>query len=436
MEEAAELNIDLSSLRQATHPATVTNFDNANGQVRAQKMRRAFQQSLVALHRGEEPQRVYVNLAKLFIALARLCAGSAHGYQWAAFAALAEALAKGTIELSENVVALLRRVDGEIKNLASNGQSAVTAPVDEALMGEVLSVLATVKDLTSGQRDILRRFGMGAEQLSAAGPVAGNREAVAAAAANLREELAAVLDKIDLFVRSQDRNHEELGELVPTLKQMATTLRVTGLPKLQRRLMEQMVVLQTFSQKGGDDSKLMDIAAGLLQVDANLEKIIESGGATLSEDSDVQLSDAQAGVIREARAGLEQIKQAIVEFIASQWNYDKLADVPDVISSVRGALLIIPVPRAAELLDGCRQHVEDDLLGKRGVPEWQMLDTLADAITSVDYYLERLFEDPTRPDERILDVAAESVAQLRGDVAQPRGDVAQPRGGGVGDAGG
>ncbi len=191
VEEAAELNIDLSSLRQATHPATVTNFDNANGQVRAQKMRRAFQQSLVALHRGEEPQRVYVNLAKLFIALARLCAGSAHGYQWAAFAALAEALAKGTMELSENIVALLRRVDGEIKNLASNGQSAVTAPVDEALMGEVLSVLATVKDRTSGQRDILRRFGMGAEQLSAAGPVAGNREAVAAAAANLREEIVA-----------------------------------------------------------------------------------------------------------------------------------------------------------------------------------------------------------------------------------------------------
>ena len=48
VEEADEVSIDLSPLRRATHPSTVMNFDNANGQVRAQKMRRAFQQSLLA----------------------------------------------------------------------------------------------------------------------------------------------------------------------------------------------------------------------------------------------------------------------------------------------------------------------------------------------------------------------------------------------------
>ncbi|MEJ2131559.1 MAG: Hpt domain-containing protein, partial [Gammaproteobacteria bacterium] len=158
--EASEPDVDLSPLRQGVHVTTVKNFDDANGQVRAQKVRRAFQQSLLALHRGEGIDRVYINLAKLFITLARLCAGSAHGYQWAAFAAMAEALAKGTLELGDQVIALLRRVDAEIKKLALGGHTAVTEPVDEMLMRDVLSVLATVKDRTSIQRDILERFGV------------------------------------------------------------------------------------------------------------------------------------------------------------------------------------------------------------------------------------------------------------------------------------
>lgn len=406
-----EESVDLSSLRREANAATVSNFDNANGQVRAQKMRRAFQQSLLALHRGEGFKRVYINLAKLFIALARLCAGSPLGYQWAAFAALAEGLANGAVELDDRVIRLLRRVDSEIKKLALSGHDAVVSPVDETLMSEVLKVLASVKELTSVQRDLLERF---AAQAGRSGTGVESREAVAAVAASLREELGAVLDKIDLFVRSSDRDHASLETLIPSLKQMATSLMVAGLSTLQRRLMEQMVLLQAFTKKGGDDSKLMDIAAGLLQVDASLEKMVESGGAVVREDDDVQLTDAQSSVIREARAGLGQIKEAIVEFIASQWNYDKLSDVPDLMSSVRGALLMVPVPRAAELLEACRGHVEAELTGKSGAPDWPMLDTLADAITSIDYYLERLAEDPKRPDERILDLAEESVAKLRG----------------------
>ena len=39
------------------------------------------------------------------------------------------------------------------------------------------------------------------------------------------------------------------------------------------------------------------------------------------------------------------------------------------------------------------------------MPDWQSLDTLADAITSVEYYLERLSEDCGTQGDLILDVA-------------------------------
>ena len=46
------------------------------------------------------------------------------------------------------------------------------------------------------------------------------------------------------------------------------------------------------------------------------------------------------------------------------------------------------------------------------MPNWQNLDTLADAITSVEYYLERLAEDHASQGDLILDVAEESLESL------------------------
>ena len=53
------------------------------------------------------------------------------------------------------------------------------------------------------------------------------------------------------------------------------------------------------------------------------------------------------------------------------------------------------------------------MLARKAVPNWQNLDTLADAITSVEYYLERLAEeDHATQGDLILDVAEESLESL------------------------
>ena len=47
---------------------------------------------------------------------------------------------------------------------------------------------------------------------------------------------------------------------------------------------------------------------------------------------------------------------------------------------------MIPLERAAALLQACNSYIQDQLLARQAVPDWQSLDTLADAITSVEYY--------------------------------------------------
>lgn len=50
--------------------------------------------------------------------------------------------------------------------------------------------------------------------------------------------------------------------------------------------------------------------------------------------------------------------------------------------------------RAASLIESCNHFIREHLLLDPGQPDWQELDSLADAIASLEYYLERLNDDP------------------------------------------
>src|SRR5690606_3904154 len=160
---------------------------------------------------------------------------------------------------------------------------------------------------------------------------------------------------------------------------------------------------------------LMDIAGALLYVEATLTGMVGVANEAPNEQNHLPTTDvAQIHqlVIREARTGLEQAKDAIIEFIASQWNHQHLARVPELLTQVRGGLGMIPLARAATLLDACNRYIQEQLLAHQAIPDWQHLDTLADAITSVEYYLERLAEDHVSQGELILDVAEDSLRSL------------------------
>ena len=241
----------------------------------------------------------------------------------------------------------------------------------------------------------------------------------------LCEELVRVKDSLDLFVRSDRKVISELASLEVPLKQIADTLAVLGFAQPRKIILDQIALVQSVAQgrQAPDDAVLMDIAGALLYVEATLAGMVGGPAEERSEANHLPTTDvAQIHqlVIREARNGLEQAKDAIIEFIASQWNHEHLARVPDLLTQVRGGLAMIPLERAAALLQACNSYIQDQLLARQVVPDWQSLDTLADAITSVEYYLERLSEDCGTQGDLILDVAEESLQNLGYSLGQEK----------------
>lgn len=400
------------------------------------KLRQMYQFALAGVVREADLAAHFDYMQKVIQRLIRLCQKTPRGELWKAASAFVETLRANVNPVNTAVKSLLRELDAEIRRLTDEHADILQQPVPEALFKHLLYYVARARDLDSPQVNALRD----AYQLTSALPseddvdaartrVSGpGRDAIHSVVSALNEELARLKDQLDLFVRAELRQNTELDELLPGLRQVANTLAVLGLGIPRKVVTEQVELVEKLCRQAepADDGTLMDIAGALLYVEASLAGLdsdrrtdVESG----SQDDErpnmgsLELGDASEALLRESRNTLEQVKSAIVNFIASQWDTREIDHVPGLLHSIRGGLSLVPLDRVADMLASAERYVSDVLLSNKQVPDWKQLDTLADAVTSIEYYLERLAEGISDNDS-ILRVAEDSLAGLGFPVGQ------------------
>ncbi|MDD0845184.1 Hpt domain-containing protein [Pseudomonas sp. Gutcm_11s] len=424
LSETSLFSPDLSGRLPALSIDSLEKLRTAELPVLLRKLRQMLQMSLVGVIRSQDLATNLGYMARVFARLETLCKEAPLGPLWQIASGMVEGLANGSVINSASVRTLLRQVDKELKRLVEQGADGINQGAPDELTKNLLFYVAKapaqsprIRSLKDQYRldDALPDSGVvDEERARLAGP---DRDAMRSVVGALCEELVRVKDSLDLFVRSDRKQVAELDSLLAPLKQIADTLAVLGFGQPRKVILDQIDVVHSLSlgQREPNDAVLMDVAGALLYVEATLAGMVGPGDDAQNEQSHLPTTDvAQIHqlVIKEARTGLEQAKDAIIEFIASQWNHEHLARVPELLTQVRGGLAMIPLARAAELLKACTRYIEEQLLVRKAVPNWQNLDTLADAITSVEYYLERLAEDHATQGDLILDVAEESLESL------------------------
>ncbi|MDH4565798.1 response regulator [Pseudomonas sp. BN414] len=415
---------DLSSVLPALSMDTLARMRTADLPVLLRKLRQMLQTALVGVIRNQDLAANLGYMARVFARLESLCQDAPLGPLWQIASGLVEGLANGSVVNGSSVRNLLRQVDKELKRLLEEGADGFNQAAPEDLVKNLLFYVAKAPAQSPRIRALKERYRLDEalpdtavvdeERARLAGP---DRDAMRSVVTALCEELVRVKDSLDLFVRSDRSGVTELDSLLPPLKQIADTLAVLGFGQPRKVILDQIDVIHGLSlgQRDPSDAVLMDVAGALLYVEATLAGMVGPADDGAAEESHLPTTDvAQIHqlVIKEARNGLEQAKDAIIEFIASQWNHEHLARVPELLTQARGGLAMIPLPRAASLLQACNRYIQEQLLARKAVPNWQSLDTLADAITSVEYYLERLSEDHAAQGDLILDVAEESLESL------------------------
>lgn len=256
-----------------------------------------------------------------------------------------------------------------------------------------------------------------AELDHARGSLSGrNRELLDTVGSAVKEELLRIKDALDLHLRTGGAP-EQLQTQADELGAVADTLGMMGLGVARGVVVQQRDALRGVveGRQQIDENLLLDIAGALLYVDASLDDQVAhlgAGGSGEDDPSAVENRRTVEVLAHEAIANFAAAREHFVAFIETSWNHAELQDVPRLLGDVSGALRMLDLGTAADYLRGVQQYIEAELIGRQRVPSGRQLDTLADAMASLEYYLEAL-RDRRPGREDILDITRSSLEALR-----------------------
>ncbi len=406
------------------------------------KLRQMYQYALLGVVKGEKVEENFGYLDKVFSRLKELSKGLPREPLWTAVLALLEGIAAKEIPLGYSVKMLLRELDGEIRQLAQEGIDGLSLPLPEILLKNILFYIAYSR--SEAPRAVLVRA---AYHLDESLPEAlledsenglspmFHPETAQAIVMALDEELAQVKECLDRYTIEGGDNKQLLDDAGNGLRRISDSLAVVGRDELRASMESAREQILAFRKNPSGAAKdyLVLVAAQLVEGEASLHGWLDNNrqlieGSVNSGEMQVEVNRAQEALLHEVQKGLETTKEAIVEFIASQWHRENLDGIPELILDVRGALNMMTLHRAAAVLGACHRFLVAEVLAEDNVPNWNTLDALADAITSVEYYLEYVGRRDEQAEQTILGLAEEGVAKLgypvEGDV--PAVPTAEP----------
>ncbi|MGE4366818.1 Hpt domain-containing protein [Thermomonas sp.] len=341
-------------------------------------------------------------------------------------------------------------VAGEMEQLAAALHGGSVPARDEALavlMRGVVQLPDYLERLQGGHRDIpivllplinALRAARGAPELGqdalpsllvapteaelehARGSLAGrNRALLDTVAAAIKEDLLKVKDALDLFLRAGHGNVQELQPQVEALDRIGETLGMLGLDSARGVVQEQRRIVHAIASgaRPFDEGALLDVAGALIYIDHSLDDQVAhlGAGGRDAEAGDLLAQESRkvmGALTRAAISNFSDVRNAFVAFVETDWDHATLEPVPRLLTEVAGALRILEQPLPAGYLDALRQFTQRELVERRQVPGGQTLDTLADALASMEYFLESL-HDPLGQRLDLLDKTRASLEALR-----------------------
>ncbi|MEM7502998.1 MAG: Hpt domain-containing protein [Pseudomonadota bacterium] len=374
----------------------------------ARKLRPKFQLALLGWIKGGDVQGHLKTLSDVCAAVETASNREDMRQLWWVAGGVLESLGNGGLETSVALKRLLGQVDRRLKQLIDSGPTSFDDNPVTDLLNNLLYYVARSSNAGPRISEIRAAFNLsellpGDEQVehareSLAAPSAKLMETVAAA---IKEDLARVKDVLDIYVRTGMNKPSELVPQLDLLKKISDTLGVLGLGRLRGDIEAEIGRLKGIVGQSSTASEqtVLDIAATLLRVedrlDYQLARLIvpqEPAGDALDAaetDEDDDYRTVTEAVMREGIINLARIKETFSHAMTSTGDSAGIDSVPALIRGIKAGLLMLEKSRAMDVVDRVGELLVLALAGsgpqRLGQKE---MDRLADAIVSIEYYME------------------------------------------------
>ena len=422
--ESHFFSVNLTSKRTSM-PQPADMSDNDKNQL-LRRMRHMYQVGLLGILRDNNNQ---VHLKLMFRALSRLdtlCQQeNLSRLIWVAQGAI-ETLLRDNMKLTRSRKTLLSQYDRQIKllvysQMADNTLTYTVPPlliknsvyivslssVQSGLIGEIKAAFDLTDSVTEAQIKQERAA------MSSGGTV------IKTVANELNEELEKIKSDLDYIMMGTVG--VDYGDIENNLVHIANTLIMVGQEEEANKIKQQARVAGSWRGRTIDpeSDEFQSFVDQLLIAENAINRLTKQ---LLPQDdlrrdvnnqaiSYVQLDDARLAVLAECRGALSLAKRSVATFTETH-DPMHLSTLPSVLSGAAGGLVFLDQLRAKAIINGCSAYIFDILQNQLAEPiTLDQMETLADALTSVDYFLESM-EELKPIGESILEIAENSLKDL------------------------
>ncbi|UZJ45472.1 pilus assembly protein [Marinimicrobium sp. C6131] len=396
------------------------------------RLRHMYQVGLVNLLQNKQQRASLGMMGRAMERLESISHGRPRAGLWWVAAAMFEALRATNMDISVGRKRLFSVLDRHIKQLQTAGREGLELAPEPALLKEMLYLIALSRANGARTDAVVKAYGLEPLPYTDAelvreleflkGPSAATINSMGAV---LKDELRSTKNILERAAQGGTELLRESPELLETLKKVADILSVVGLISPSNSLKEEIQKIQRWqkSDETIDPEELLAVADTLLYIESSVSGL---GKMNLSDErlaklnatsrdeiiANSQLAEAEELVLEEAESGLAMIKRALTSYAESNYDVGHIKNVATTLNTIRGGMILLNRPRSAAVLHSCSQFIEESLLkSEQPAAVRHMLENFADAIISLEYYIDSLRQD-RNTDDSVLQVAEESLAAL------------------------
>ena len=380
----------------------------------ARAARIRFQGGLLEWYRNAEGNSGLQTIVDVLDDLQQCAASEPVARIWWVGACLAEALRDGLLEEAVETKQLFGQLDRQIKRLMESGEGVFDDVLSDDLMKNLL-FRVTQTNSESGKIGLIREtysIKMQSADCDVAGSsgdelIACSHETMQAVAVTIRSDIERIKDQLDQFNQGDGHDAQLLSPVADDLHALSNALGMIDKMEQSKAVSVQEKTLRDLVSVNdvADAAVLVALADTLVSVEATL-----AGGAGDDAESAAFMQGIEA-VTLEVVASMGLAKEAIGEFIKSADNFELLSVVPGLLNKINGGLKLVSQERAAVAVEQVKEFMMHELIGRHQPLDENRLDMLADAICSIEFYIEEIAENRGNTGTA-LDVAEQSMAKL------------------------
>jgi hypothetical protein len=375
-------------------------------EILARRMRLTLQVALLSVLRERNEVVSKKLIARASRGFARLCQDAPMGQMWCLLSLVADTMLDRAMGFNKSRKRLLMRVEKYAREVVYVGKVATAKDAPDSLIKDLIYLLyrsgsgnPEVTRVLTGYRLAPAEFPDSILEAHARRLYGPGIDVLKSLSEALQEELNQLKDKLDIIERGIEPDLAELASIADTLERLANTLVMLDLNRLAGIAREEAGRLRDWEKENRlpAEEELYRLADSVLGVEDAIMQIVTRGitsetdalaGTERKREESTYLREAIWVVADEARGALTLAKRAITAFIESDYDKLHLANLPGTLRSIWGGLQMVDDPHAADVIARVATSIQEQLLDAREPPPARVLEALADALTSLEYYIE------------------------------------------------